>query len=308
MSFERIGILSIGEMGYHWARVLGGHGVKVFSCVDGRSAATRERARSIGVELAPSLVELVSQVDLIVSIVVPSAAKEIAEQVARALTKSGRTGLYYVDANAVSPMTAESLGRALTQAQAHYIDGCIIGGAAKLDRGTVVYVSGPEASRLSALNESGLRVKVLGPNPTQASAFKIIHAGLSKGLAGLFTELLVGANALGLLDETLADYDENHPGLLQKISNSIASLPVHAKRRSEEMIELRETFAYYGIAPVVVPSVEKILSSIADLNTGEAATRQESLVDTIKLFSDRGLLRAESAAAKPGNEKSPSQR
>ena len=76
MSFERIGILSIGEMGYHWARVLGGHGVKVFSCVDGRSAATRERARSIGVELAPTLVELVSQVDLMVSIVVPSAAVE----------------------------------------------------------------------------------------------------------------------------------------------------------------------------------------------------------------------------------------
>ena len=83
---------------------------------------------------------------------------------------------------------------------------------------------------------------------------------------------------------------------------------MHARRRSEEMIELRETFAYYGIAPLVVPSVEKILSSIADLNTGEAATRQESLIDTIKLFSSRGLLRAESAADQPGNEKSSSQR
>jgi hypothetical protein len=68
------------------------------------------------------------------------------------------------------------------------------------------------------------------------------------------------------------------------------------------MIELRETFAYYGIAPVVVPSVEKILSSIADLNTGAAATRQESLVDTIKLFSDSGLLRVESAPEQPGNK------
>jgi 3-hydroxyisobutyrate dehydrogenase-like beta-hydroxyacid dehydrogenase len=138
MSFKRIGILSIGEMGYHWARVLDAHGVKVLSFADGRSAATRERARSIGVELAPSLEELVSQVDLVVSIVVPSAAIDVAERVAQALTKSGRTGLLYVDANAVSPMTAQSLGRALTQAQAHYVDGCIIGGAAKLDRGTVV--------------------------------------------------------------------------------------------------------------------------------------------------------------------------
>jgi 3-hydroxyisobutyrate dehydrogenase-like beta-hydroxyacid dehydrogenase len=295
MSFERIGILSIGEMGYHWARVLGAHGVKVSSFLEGRSAATRERARSTGVELAPSLEDLVSKADLVVSIVVPSAAKDVAEQVALALTRIRRTGLFYMDANAVSPMTAETLGRTLTQAHAHYVDGCIIGGAAKLDRGTVVYVSGPEAIRLSTLNDSGLRVKVLGTSATQASAFKIIHAGLSKGLAGLFIELLVGANALGLLRETLEDYDESHPGLLQKISGSITSLPVHAKRRSEEMIELRETFAYYGIDPVVVRSVEKILSSIGELNSGEPQKRGENLVDTIKLFSDRGLLSKASA-------------
>jgi 3-hydroxyisobutyrate dehydrogenase-like beta-hydroxyacid dehydrogenase len=295
MSFKHVGILSIGEMGYHWARVLGEHNVKVFSLADGRSAATRERALSIGVELAPSMEDLISGVDLVVAIVVPSAAKEVAERVALALTRSGRSGFLYMDANAVSPMTAESLARTMTQARAHYIDGCIIGGAAKMDQGTMVYVSGPEANRLAALNESGLRVKVLGPGATQASAFKVIHAGLSKGLAGLFTELLVGANALGLLEETLKDYDENYPGLLNKISNSVGSLPVHAKRRSEEMIELRETFAHYGIAPMVVPAVEKLLGSIADLDTGAAEKRRQSLVDAIKLFSDRGLLRTESA-------------
>ncbi len=294
MSFERIGILSIGEMGYHWARVLGAHGVKVLSVEEGRSAATRERAQSIGVELVSSMADLVGQVDLLVSIVVPSAAKEVAERAALALMKVGRTGSLYMDANAVSPMTAESLDRAITGAQAHYIDGCIIGGAAKLDQGTVVYVSGPAASRLSELNQLGLQVKVLGPGTAQASAFKVIHAGLSKGLAGLFTELLVGASALGLLDETLADYNQNYPGLLQKVSNSIGSLPVHARRRSEEMIELRETLAYYGLTPIVVPAIEKVLNAIADLNIDAAASRRQPLVDAIKLFSKTGLLRSES--------------
>ncbi|MDH3445951.1 MAG: NAD(P)-binding domain-containing protein [Deltaproteobacteria bacterium] len=293
MSLKSIGILSIGEMGYHWARVLGNHGVKVISSADGRSPATCERARSVGVELVPSIEELVSKVDLIVSIVVPFAAKEVADHVARALAKYGRRGLLYMDANAVSPMTAEALARTITQAEAIYVDGCIIGGAAKIDQGTVVYVSGAQAHRLSDLNRSGLRVKVLGAGATQASAFKILHAGLSKGLAGLFTELLVGANALGLLNETMEDYDENYPGLLQKIGNSIASLPVHAKRRSEEMIELRETFAHFGINPLVVPSVETLLKTIADSNSrapSPAEKRQETLVDTIKLFADRGLL------------------
>ena len=77
---------------------------------------------------------------------------------------------------------------------------------------------------------------------------------------------------------------------------------MHAKRRSEEMIELRETFAYYGIDPAVVPSVEKILRSIADLNTGEPQKRGENLVDTIQLFSDRGLLSAKASAHKQGNK------
>jgi 3-hydroxyisobutyrate dehydrogenase-like beta-hydroxyacid dehydrogenase len=293
MSFKSVAILSIGEMGYHWARVLGAHGVKVFTFAENRSAATRERARSVGVELVSTLDELLLKVDLVVSIVVPSAAKPVAEQVAQALTRNGRTGLLYVDANAIAPMTAEALGRTIAQAQANYVDGCIIGGASKLDQGTVVYVSGPHAERLSALNESGLQIKVLGNGATQASAFKIIHAGLSKGLAALFTELLVGANAFGLLRETLADYEENYPGLLHKISNSIASLPLHAKRRSEEMIELRETFNFYRLNPVLVPSVETLLKKIADLDWGQALppeTRRGTLLDTIKLLSDRSFL------------------
>jgi hypothetical protein len=163
--------------------------------------------------MVSSVEDLLGEVDLVVSIVVPSAAKEVAARIASALRKSGRSGLLFMDANAISPMTAESLNGVISAAGAQYVDGCIIGGAAKMDQGTIVYVSGPEASRIEALNASGLRVEVLGPGPTQASAFKIIHAGLSKGLAGLFTELLVGAEALGLLDITLKDYERSYPGL-----------------------------------------------------------------------------------------------
>jgi len=294
MGFNQIGILSIGEMGYHWARTLGAHGAKVLTFAGDRSEATRSRAESVGVELVPSLEDLVSRADLVVSIVVPSAAKPVAQGVARALTKSGRSDLLYVDANAISPMTAEEIGRILTRAQARFVDGCILGGAAKIDRGTVVYVSGEHAKGLEALGDLGLCVKVLGTGLTQASAFKVIHAGLSKGLAGLFTELLVGAEKLGLLDETLEDYERSYPGIANKVGQSILSLPLHAGRRSEEMVELRETYLHYGLNPIVVPSVEKVLKAIAALKPGEgagASARAESLVETIKSFTERGLLR-----------------
>ncbi|MEE9149850.1 MAG: NAD(P)-binding domain-containing protein [Candidatus Tectomicrobia bacterium] len=301
MGFNQIGILSIGEMGYHWARTLGAHGAKVLTFAGDRSEATQRHAESVGVELVPSLEDLVSRADLLVSIVVPFAAKPVAQGVARALTKSGRSDLLYVDANAISPMTAEKIGRILARAQARFVDGCILGGAAKIDQGTVVYVSGEHASRLEELNELGLCVKVLGTGLTQASAFKVIHAGLTKGLAGLFTELLVGAEKLGLLDETLEDYERSYPGIANKVGQSILSLPLHAGRRSEEMVELRETYLHYGLNPIVVRSVEKILKAIAALRPGEgagASARAESLVETIKSFTKRGLLRSRRQSAR----------
>ena len=307
MGFNQIGILSIGEMGYHWARTLGAHGAKVLTFAGDRSEATQKRAESVGVELVPSLEDLVSRADLVVSIVVPFAAKPVAQGVARALTKSGRSDLLYVDANAISPMTAEEIGRILTRAQARFVDGCILGGAAKIDQGTVVYVSGEYAKGLEALGDLGLCVKVLGTGLTQASAFKVIHAGLTKGLAGLFTELLVGAEKLGLLDETLEDYERSYPGIANKVGQSILSLPLHAGRRSEEMVELRETYLHYGLNPIVVPSVERVLKAIAALKPGEgvgASARAESLVEVIKSFTARGLLRNGRSTKKASQRKS----
>jgi prephenate dehydrogenase len=43
MAFERIGILSIGEMGYHWAKILTGRGVEVLTYAKDRSETTRKR-------------------------------------------------------------------------------------------------------------------------------------------------------------------------------------------------------------------------------------------------------------------------
>ena len=90
MAFERIGILSIGEMGYHWAKILTGRGVEVLTYAKDRSETTRKRAENVGVKCVPSTAALVKDTDLIVSIVVPSAAKRVATKVAKAAAKSGR--------------------------------------------------------------------------------------------------------------------------------------------------------------------------------------------------------------------------
>ena len=296
MGFQRIGILSIGEMGYHWAKILTGRGVEVLTYVKDRSETTRQRAENVGVKCVSSITTLVGDADVIVSIVVPSAAKRVATKVAKAVTKSGRRDLVYLDANAISPMTADAIGQVLQSSGVNFVDGCIIGSATKMDKGAVIYVSGPQAAKIQELEPYGFSVKVLGPTVAQATAFKVVYAGLTKGLQGLFVELLMGARKFGLLDEISKRYEESFPGLLDKVTSSIVGLQIHAARRAEEMDELKRTFSYHGMKAFMAPAAQKVLQSIAELDLGRASEtgqREGDLMETVELFFRKGLLQQE---------------
>ena len=295
MAFENIAIMSIGEMGFHWAKLLKGHGVEVLTYDQDRGEVSRKRGENAGVKSVGSLTDLVRQSDLIVSIVVPSAAIDVAKKVAEAVKIAGRKNLIFLDANAISPMTAEEIAKNLQPAGVSFVDGCIIGSAARMGKGTIVYVSGPEANHLQILEKFNIPVKVLGASTSQASAFKVVYAGLTKGLQGLFCELLMGARRFGLLQEIRAQYDESFPGLLDKVSSSIVGLSIHAGRRAEEMDELKRTFNHFGMRSFMAPAAQKVLEAIAALPRREASTsgaREGELFETLERFYDMGLLRS----------------
>ena len=79
MAFRKIGILSIGEMGFHWAKLLKSHNAEVLTYDKDRGEVSRKRGQNAGVKATASMAELVQSAELIVSIVVPSAAKRVAE-------------------------------------------------------------------------------------------------------------------------------------------------------------------------------------------------------------------------------------
>jgi len=294
MAFQRVGIMSIGEMGFHWAKLLKSHGVEVLTYDKDRGEVSRKRAENAGVTSVRSMNALVQEAELIVSIVVPSAAKKVAGKVAKAALKTGRKDLLYCDANAISPMTADAIAEVLTPAEVNFVDGCIIGSAAKMGKGTIVYLSGPQAERLRGLEAFNIPLKLLGSGTNQASAFKVVYAGLTKGLQGLFCELLMGARKFGLLNEIRAQYEESFPGLLGRVAPSIVGLQIHAGRRAEEMDELKRTFNSQGLDSFMAPAVQKVLQAIAALNVGQASDsglRHGDLAETLELFYEKGLLR-----------------
>ena len=297
MAFQKIGIMSIGEMGFHWAKLLKSHGVDVLTYDKDRGDVSRKRAENAGVRSVASMNVLVKEAELIVSIVIPFAAKKVAVKVAKAAAKAGRKDLLYLDANAISPMTADAIASVLTPAGVNFVDGCIIGGASKMGKGTMVYVSGPDAARMQALEAFNIPVKILGPRTNQASAFKVVYAGFTKGLQGLFCELLMGAQKFGMLNEIRAQYEDSYPGLLDKVSGSIIGLRIHAGRRAEEMDELKRTFNTHGLNSYMAPGAQKVLQAIAALDVGQVSdsgARQGDLADTLELFYEKGLLQIES--------------
>jgi 3-hydroxyisobutyrate dehydrogenase-like beta-hydroxyacid dehydrogenase len=293
MALHKIGIMSIGEMGFHWAKLLRSHGVEVLTYDKDRGDVSRRRAENAGVKSTASMADLVRTVELIVSIVVPSAATKVATQVAEAVGTTGRKDLLFLDANAISPMAADEIAKILGPVRVNFVDGCIIGSAAKMGKGSIVYVSGSAANRLTELEAFNIPIKVLGVGTNQASAFKIVYAGLTKGLQGLFCELLMGAQRFGLLDEIRAQYEASFPGLLDKVSSSIVGLKIHAARRAEEMDELKRTFHHHGMNSFMAPAAQKVLEAIAALKLGQAsvsAARQGDLQETLELFYRNGLL------------------
>ena len=297
MALQKIGIMSIGEMGFHWAKLLRSHGLEVLTYDKDRGDASRKRAENAGVKSTASMADLVRDVELIVSIVVPSAATKVAAKVAEAVGTTGRKDLLFLDANAISPMAADEIAKILRPVRVNFIDGCIIGSAAKMGKGTIVYVSGSEANRVAVLEGFNIPIRVLGVGTNQASAFKIVYAGLTKGLQGLFCELLMGAQRFGLLDEIRAQYEMSFPGLLDKVSSSIVGLQIHAARRAEEMDELNRTFQHHGMNSFMAPAAQKVLEAIAALKLGQASAsgaRPGDLQQTLELFYQKGLLQMSS--------------
>src|SRR5207249_4345410 len=181
-----VGLLHPGDMGSAVGATLLAGGARVLWASEGRSAATRARAREVGLEDADTLEAVARASRVILSVVPPHGAAELA----RAVAALGFRGLY-VDANAVAPASAREIGRVVAATGARFVDGGIIGPATRTKRGvTRVYLSGPNAMEVAPLFGAGpLEAVVLDAPPGAASALKMAYAGWNKGSQALLAAI-----------------------------------------------------------------------------------------------------------------------
>lgn len=289
MQLKTVGLLSPGEMGHVVAKVLIEEGMPVVTCLEDRSELTRSLAKQVGIREVESYNQLVSESDMILSILVPAEAKKVADKVVVATSATGDQ-IIYVDCNAIAPNTTKSINKIMTEAGNQFVDAGIIGPPPRKKTTTRFYASGKDAEKFEELKNYGLDIRVVGPEIGQASGLKMCYAALTKGTAALSTELLVAASKMGLIKSLAEEFQLSQLQPYTALERGLPSMPTKARRWIGEMEEIAKTFEDVGLTPKIYQGAAELYefvgkSSLAD-ETFESRDKNRTLIEMIDILKD----------------------
>lgn len=237
-------------MGHVVGKVLIEHGMPVLTCLKARSERTRGLAKKGGIKDVPTYEALVHETDMILSIVVPAEAENVARTVVKALSRVDES-LVYVDCNAVSPATSRKINKIIKDVGSKYIDASIIGPPPRKKRTTRFYASGPDVEIFGALADFGLDVHPIGSKIGQAKGIKMAYGALTKGLVAISTQLLITAWKMGLYNVLIKDLKKSQAELYKWMEQRVTRMPHRSRRWIGEMKEISKTFEALGLTPKI---------------------------------------------------------
>jgi 3-hydroxyisobutyrate dehydrogenase-like beta-hydroxyacid dehydrogenase len=237
-------------------------GNRVVTTVAGRSARTIGLGEQAGLELLPDLDAVVSESELVLSIVPPGEAAANAVAIAAAAGRTGSRPLV-ADWNAVSPATVRELEQVLGEAGLELVDGSISGGPPRADYRTRVYVSGRSAAELVAAAPAWIDARTVGDTVGLASAVKMCTASMYKGSTALLAHALLTAHAHGVLPQVLADLGDSFPRQIERAARMLAVSATKADRYVAEMREIAATQAAVGLTPALFEAMAEVYEDVA---------------------------------------------
>ena len=291
LKIATIGVMSPGDMGQAVAIQLKAGGFTVCTALEHRSERTRGLARAAGLTDVGGLANLVTQCDVVLSILDPGAALAFAREAADALRATGRRTLI-VDCNAIAPETAHAIAAVIEGAGGRFLDAGIIGPPPRGGAKTTLFVSGPGAADLEQIAGPQLAVQVIGDGLAEASALKMCYGALTKGTQALWLEVLIAAERLGvagILDQQLqlSQGDRYHWALSQ-----FPGLPPKAYRWVPEMLEVAKTLAAVGMSPQMHQGAADVYRFVAATPLGKESPENRDKArqgkDVVRLLAEAG--------------------
>lgn len=231
----RVAVLGLGEAGGRIAAdlVAAGCEVRGFDPVGSPS----------GIELAASASAAVAGADVVVSVNSAAVALAVVCEVAGALP----SGSVFADLNTASPSLKRELAAASPVA---FADVALVGVVPATGLATRALASGEGAARFAELfGALGMPVEVVGGEPGDAAAIKLLRSVFMKGIAVSAIETMAGAEAAGVGDRLRRDLAEilGEPLLERLLEGS----RTHAVRRAAEMRAAAANLEELGIEPDV---------------------------------------------------------
>lgn len=236
-----IGLLHPGEMGSEVGACLTAIGHDVIWVPEGRSPETAARAKAAGLRAVSSIDQLASESELVICIVPPHGAIDVARALA------GKTKLF-VDCNAVSPDTAKKIEKIVSAEGTDLVDGGIVGPPPAKVGTTRLYLSGGRASEVAELFAGArLEAPVLPGGAGVASGFKNCYAAWTKGSDALLLAILATARSVGIEDELRKEWARSKPELTSRLHGAGWAASRKGWRWVREMDEIADTFASAGM-------------------------------------------------------------
>jgi len=266
-----IAIIGTGAMGSAVAQRLVAHGCRVITELEGRSAASVQRARDAGMTAATR--DQLATADFVLSIVPPAVATLVAEQLAPLLAAAARKAVY-VDCNAVSPKTVRAIAAVIGPTGWAFADAGIIGLPPTVSGHTVFYAAGPAGLRFAELGSRGLDVRVLDGPVGAASALKMSYAGMTKGVTAICTAMILAASRAGAAPALRAELGDSRPELLAWARRQLPGAFPRAYRWVAEMEEIAEFASEDPAAQQIYLGIARLYARLAaDVAGPNADTR-----------------------------------
>lgn len=245
---HRLALIGFGEAGSTFARAAGwGGDALAFDIAPDRAAIMRE----CGVNAASSAGVKLASAPLVLSLVTADAAEQVARDYAPFLAPNA----LFCDMNSVAPETKRAAALAVEAAGGRYVDVAVLAPVDPTRLAVPLLLAGPAADEAEALLRSAgfTNTRTVGEEVGRASAIKMIRSVMVKGIEALTAEMMLAADAAGVVDEVLASLDASEKARpwAERAAYNLERMTTHGLRRAAEMEESAKTLSALGVEPIM---------------------------------------------------------
>jgi 3-hydroxyisobutyrate dehydrogenase-like beta-hydroxyacid dehydrogenase len=268
----QIGFVGFGEVGFHVSCGLKQAGVERIAAYTRSLAGSKQcgklhrYAQIAGVELVPTLDELVAQSELVISAAHAKGSLGIVREAAQYI----RAGAMFADLNNVIPAVKRK-GAALINARgASFVDIALLEIPALVEHRALMYVSGDGAEEFGrVMSKFGMNIEVMNAEAGQAATIKTLMNIYLKGMQALSIEVALSAYKasipINLLSLLVAKMVKNVPDE-DEMAFWIGRGVLHAGRKTAEVKDIMKMMKEWDIDPLMMSATARRLSAIAQYN------------------------------------------